>query len=141
MRTREREGREERTEGGKQSIELRVPKPIFGSAKCKENDRPVMHRGIRRKSSNRTRGGPISSGSNPRSHYISRAPCGQGHIYYLGPSRLEQMLRGVALPSTHAAESALLRFTTRNRFPVSTKSLVPISRISRSLNSQHLCLS
>lgn len=51
--------RGEETEGGETEHRITSTEPIFGSAKCKQNDRPVMHRRIRRKSSDRTRGGPI----------------------------------------------------------------------------------
>ncbi|KYN14658.1 hypothetical protein ALC57_13072, partial [Trachymyrmex cornetzi] len=54
---RERETEKER--GGRQH-RVTSAEPIFGSAKCKQNDRPVMHRGVWRKSSNpREQGGPI----------------------------------------------------------------------------------
>lgn len=48
----------EKERGGRQH-RVTSAEPIFGSAKCKQNDRPVMHRGVWRKSSNRESGGPI----------------------------------------------------------------------------------
>ncbi|TGZ37231.1 Uncharacterized protein DBV15_12294, partial [Temnothorax longispinosus] len=92
-RNRENEGAKERqTEGdrARRGRQHRVTnaEPIFGSAKCKQNDRPVMHRGIWRKSSNRERGGPIPA--VPAHARIISA--GQGIFITWGPSRLEQML-------------------------------------------------
>lgn len=41
----ERETERDRERGGRQH-RVTSTEPIFGSAKCKQNDRPVMHRGV-----------------------------------------------------------------------------------------------
>jgi len=88
MRERERE-----KGGGGRQHRVTSAEPIFGSAKCKQNDRPVMHRGVWRKSSNRERRGPIPA--IPTHADIISA--GQGIFITWEPSRLEQMLDEAAV--------------------------------------------
>ncbi|EGI60105.1 hypothetical protein G5I_11739 [Acromyrmex echinatior] len=96
-RSRENDGAQEREtekERGGRQHRVTSAEPIFGSAKCKQNDRPVMHRSVWRKSSNsREQGGPIPA--VPAHARIISA--GQGIFITWGPSRFEQMLDEAAV--------------------------------------------
>lgn len=86
-REREGKGKEERKRwNGKRQVSSYESRTYFRSAKCKQNDSPVMHRGIWRKS---------SSCDDWFQWYQPTLALYQPerHIYYPRPLRLEQMLR------------------------------------------------
>lgn len=98
----------------------------------KRNDRPVMHRGIRCKSSDRTRRGPIPVVAT-HARIISAARSGA----YLLP-RTVRIGTNAAMPYRPHVRPKVHYNDSRGEIVFRCRNRSPISRISRSLNSQHL---